>query len=78
MERLYTPWRRAFIEGTKDSGCFLCAAASAEPSDDREHLVLLRAERAFVLLNLYPYNNGHVMVAPYEHTDGRWTVTAAN
>ena len=68
MERLYTPWRRAFIEGPKDSACFLCAAASADASDDREHLVLYRAERAFVLLNLYPYNNGHLLVAPYEHT----------
>jgi ATP adenylyltransferase len=68
VERLYTPWRRAFIEGPKDTGCFLCAAASADTSDDREHLVLYRAERAFVLLNLYPYNNGHLLVAPYEHT----------
>jgi len=69
VERLYTPWRRAFIEGTdrKSTGCFLCEHA-ADPAHDRENLVLLRGESAFVLLNLYPYNTGHLMVAPYLHT----------
>src|SRR5438105_1090031 len=70
VERLWTPWRRAFVEGnadTKDTGCFLCAIA-AEPEKDRENFVLARAASVFVLLNLYPYNSGHLMVAPYEHT----------
>jgi ATP adenylyltransferase len=68
VERLWTPWRRAFIEGgDKRSGeCFLCAIAAEH--DDRGNLVLLRAERAFVLLNLYPYNSGHLLVAPFTHT----------
>ena len=69
MERLWTPWRRAFIEGAasdKTQGCFLCANAAAH--DDRTNLVLYRAERVYVLMNLYPYNSGHLLVAPYEHT----------
>ena len=69
MERLWTPWRRAYLEGsdTRPGGCFLCAIVTA-PGDDRKNLVLLRAEHVFVLLNLYPYNSGHLMVAPYAHT----------
>lgn len=69
MERLWTPWRREFIEGdnTKRSACFLCDHAAA-PSRDRQNFVLARGERVFVLLNLYPYNSGHLMVAPYHHT----------
>jgi ATP adenylyltransferase len=69
MERLWTPWRRTFIEGSHDRppGCFLCELA-ADPSQDADRFVLFRGERVFVLLNLYPYNNGHLMVAPYAHT----------
>src|SRR5260370_30044911 len=69
MERLWTPWRRAFIEGAADNSstaCFLCAASAAH--DDRANLILSRAETVFVLLNLYPYNSGHLMVAPYAHS----------
>lgn len=69
MERLWTPWRREFIEGGDKaaSGCFLCDHA-AHPENDRDNLVLLRAQHVFVLLNLYPYNSGHLMIAPYRHT----------
>ncbi|MBV9578714.1 MAG: HIT domain-containing protein [Chloroflexi bacterium] len=70
MERLWTPWRRAYLEGSGDShadGCFLCDHA-ADPEHDRQNLVLFRAPLVFVLLNLYPYNSGHLMVAPYAHT----------
>src|SRR6266516_703777 len=69
MERLWTPWRRAFIEGaTADthSGCFLCTKPAEH--DDRANLILWRGERAYVLMNLYPYNSGHLMIAPYAHT----------
>jgi ATP adenylyltransferase len=68
MDRLWTPWRRAFIEGAaeRSTDCFLCAAAAAH--DDKKNLILLRANSVFVLLNLYPYNSGHLMVAPYAHT----------
>jgi ATP adenylyltransferase len=69
VERLWTPWRRAYLEGNDShaSGCFLCAHA-ADEAHDRENLVVFRAPLVFVLLNLYPYNSGHVLVAPYAHT----------
>jgi ATP adenylyltransferase len=69
VERLYTPWRRAFIEGTttQATGCFLCSHAG-DPANDRQNFVLFRGQAAYVLLNLYPYNSGHLMVAPYAHT----------
>jgi ATP adenylyltransferase len=68
VKRLWTPWRRAFVEGGTSNGsgeCFLCAKAAED--DDRANLILLRAERAYVLLNLYPYNSGHLLIAPYVH-----------
>ncbi len=87
VERLWTPWRLAFIEaaakaapptGVEQTGpwktrtahpeCFLCAKPADAVEHDRENLVVYRAERAYVLLNLYPYNPGHLMVAPYIHT----------
>jgi ATP adenylyltransferase len=68
VERLWTPWRRAYIEGadSHSAGCFLCADA-ADVEHDRENLVLFRAASVFVVLNRYPYNSGHLMVAPCEH-----------
>jgi ATP adenylyltransferase len=70
MERLWTPWRRAYIEGTSDDqkgddACFLCLGAAT--TDDRAKLILFRGDSAFLLLNLYPYNTGHLMIAPFAH-----------
>ena len=48
-------------------GCFFCAAAAADPSLDADHLVLARSSLALAILNRYPYNNGHLMVAPTAH-----------
>ena len=48
------------------TACFLCTAPAAH--DDRANLILVRAERAFVIMNLYPYNSGHLLIAPYAHT----------
>lgn len=55
----------AYVGGEKRSGCVFCGALAA--GDDRETLILHRGDRAFVMLNLYPYNSGHSMVIPYEH-----------
>jgi ATP adenylyltransferase len=66
MERLWTPWRMIYIGGPPVPGCFLCVKAAEDR--DEENLILHRTEHAFVLLNLYPYNSGHLMVAPYLHT----------
>lgn len=65
---LWAPWRMAFIDAPRRAGCFLCEAGQAEPGHDADHLVVVREPRAFAVLNRYPYNSGHLMVAPYEHT----------
>lgn len=66
MEKLWAPWRIRYILGPKDKGCFLCAKPS--DADDRQNLVLVREPTCFALLNAYPYNPGHLLVAPYKHT----------
>ncbi|ACD66802.1 MAG TPA: HIT domain-containing protein [Sulfurihydrogenibium sp.] len=72
MERLYSPWRSQYIEGLeKSEGCFLCKAY--QENNDEKNLLLYRGERAFVILNLFPYNAGHLMVCPNEHI-GDFTV----
>lgn len=58
----------AYIKGQeRHDTCFLCDAAAAAESKDEENLVLARGDQAFVILNLFPYNTGHLMVAPYRH-----------
>ena len=64
-ERLWAPWRLEYIKGPKPDECIFCAKPDA--GDDRTSLIVHRGERAFVILNAYPYNNGHLMVAPFEH-----------
>lgn len=68
LDALWAPWRMEYILGPKDGDCFLCAAAAA--TDDRPHHVVRRGKACFGLLNRYPYNNGHLMVAPYRHVRG--------
>lgn len=64
-EQLWAPWRLEYIQTADEQpGCVFCRAASA---DDETGLVVHRGERAFVLLNKYPYASGHLMVAPYRH-----------
>ena len=65
LKRLWAPWRTAFLTKPSAGRCIFCAAKHSR--DDRKHLVVARGRRAFVMLNLYPYNNGHVMVAPIRH-----------
>src|SRR5436853_6312778 len=67
MERLWSPWRLAYVTGTGSSdGCIFCeACTSSRPAPD--DLVLIRGELAYAILNLYPYNNGHLMVVPNRH-----------
>ena len=67
MDRLWSPWRYRYISsGTPPAeGCIFCVKSSE--SRDEENLIVFRGERNFVLLNLYPYTNGHLMVAPYAH-----------
>ncbi|WP_373049049.1 HIT family protein [Vulgatibacter sp.] len=67
MERLWAPWRLAFVEGSeeKPQGCIFCLFP--KEGRDRERLVLGRSAHAFVILNKYPYNNGHLLVVPGAH-----------
>ena len=70
MERLWSPWRSKYIASGVDSqaeGCVFCSIA-ASPDQDASNFVLHRGEHAFVVLNLYPYITGHLMVVPYLHT----------
>jgi ATP adenylyltransferase len=65
-KQLWAPWRLEYIQhADEQDGCFLCAAA--EGGDDEEQLVVHRGERAFAILNRFPYAAGHVMVAPGRH-----------
>lgn len=67
MENIFAPWRMAYINAPKkQEGCIFCDFPKEE--DDEERLLLYRGKRCFVLCNAYPYNPGHVMVAPYRHT----------
>ena len=77
MEIKWTPWRAEYIkrdEGKAEVGCVLCHAHQA--GDDVRLLVLSRGQHAFVMMNLYPYNPGHLMVVPYEHTADLHTLPA--
>lgn len=81
MDRMYAPWRLAFLKGqVKDeipspTKCIFCdyprsGAVDGSPRDwDRRRLIVTTREHAFVILNKYPYTNGHVMVVPRKHTD---------
>ena len=69
MDLLWAPWRMGYISQDKEEGCFLCRKAGEEP--DSKNLVVARWERCFALLNAFPYNNGHLLIAPYRHV-GEW------
>jgi ATP adenylyltransferase len=74
MERLWAPWRHAYVtsaSGPKNDACIFCQTVDA----DRDALVLLRGGVAFVVLNKYPYNNGHLMVVPERHAPDLATLT---
>jgi ATP adenylyltransferase len=67
-QRIWAPWRMDYVkDASKDSEeeCIFCAALEAD--DDEGRLIVHRGERCFVILNKFPYTNGHLMVAPYEH-----------
>lgn len=72
MERLWSPWRLAYVTGSSSTanGCIFCSVSfPGETSGDphRDDLVLVRGRDCYVILNLYPYNNGHLMVVPRRH-----------
>jgi ATP adenylyltransferase len=64
FQRLWAPDRLTYVKGEKGEGCPFCSIPSL---DDAEGLVVRRGEACYVVLNLYPYNPGHLMVVPYRH-----------
>ena len=67
MKNLWAPWRKEFILSKKEENCFFCEAI--KDNQDRKNLVLYRGKECFCILNKYPYNNGHLMIAPKMHKD---------
>lgn len=65
MERLWAPWRIEYIMNAKEDGCIFCN--KLQQTDDRKNLILYREKRTLVMLNKYPYTNGHLIVAPKRH-----------
>ncbi|MEJ5293241.1 MAG: HIT domain-containing protein [Candidatus Methanosuratincola sp.] len=61
---LWAPWRGEFVSAAKKEGCIFCKKPS---EDDPESLIFERRERVFGMLNRFPYNSGHLMIAPYRH-----------
>jgi len=70
MEKLWSPWRSEYIDSFKTGEtqieCIFCEAAGKE-IDDLDNLLVRKSKLTFTLLNLYPYNNGHLMIVPYRH-----------
>ena len=64
--RIWAPWRLKYLKQASNSDeCIFCT--KPEAGDDREALIVHRGDRCYVILNLFPYTNGHLMVAPFEH-----------
>jgi ATP adenylyltransferase len=66
MKTLWAPWRMKYILSDKTQGCIFCELPKQK--EDRENLILYRSTGNFVIMNRYPYNNGHIMVVPYLHS----------
>lgn len=82
MERLWAPWRLSYITGGENkpaaddgrhrTGCIFC---DKPREDDPANYILLRGEACYVILNAFPYSNGHLMVIPYRHISAPWELT---
>ena len=67
MDYLWTPWRYRYVaQAGKSVGCVFCDAVAA--NRDEETLIVLRADKNYIILNRYPYTSGHIMIVPYAHT----------
>ncbi len=68
MDRMWAPWRIGYIlSDKKEDGCVFCNAYQSK--NDKEKLVIFRSKYSFVIMNLYPYNAGHIMIVPNRHID---------
>jgi len=75
MQRIWAPWRMEYIRGLdpegraaeESKGCIFCWKPAAPPERDHDNLLIARRDHCFLILNLFPYNNSHLMVVPYRH-----------
>jgi len=65
MDNLYSPWRIDYILTEKKKGCIFCI--KPQENDDKKYLILKRGKFSYIIMNLFPYNNAHLMVVPYRH-----------
>jgi ATP adenylyltransferase len=65
VKPLWTPWRMAYIKSNKEMGCIFCQKPQEDKS--KENYILHRSRDVYVIMNKYPYNNGHLMIVPYRH-----------
>ncbi len=68
MKQLWAPWRMQYILGPREQGCVLCV----DPAEDADRLVLHRSRSSLVMLNKFPYTNGHLLVVPVRHVARPW------
>ena len=75
MKYIWAPWRIQYIRGEKPEGCILCT----KPAEDKDkaNYLLYRGKKNFIIMNSYPYNPGHLLVAPYRHIGNLEELTAA-
>ncbi len=65
MDKMWAPWRHAYVTHLPTEGCIFCEKPKLD--DDAVSYIVARNEHCFSMLNIYPYNNGHLMVSPYRH-----------
>ena len=66
MKSRWAPWRIDYIKGERDEGCIFCDKPKED--DDKKNLILYRGKTGYIIMNRYPYSNGHLMAVPYKHT----------
>jgi ATP adenylyltransferase len=74
MERLWAPWRLSYVTGARPEGCVFCNHLS---QSDEDALIVHRGERCYVVLNLYPFGSGHLMIVPFRHVAAPGDLDAA-
>ncbi len=75
-DNLWAPWRFQYISDTaKNEGCVFCE--TCQSNDDQSNLIVYRGERTFVIMNKFPYNNGHLLIVPCQHTSDMSTLDDA-
>jgi ATP adenylyltransferase len=67
MKVLWAPWRLKYIIGDKEEGCIFCK--KPKEGNDKDNLILYTGETSYIIMNRYPYSNGHLMTVPYKHTN---------